>query len=141
MKSNEINALISTADIEAILSFLPRLDELIPSGIWYKEIGVSVEGNTAMIERGEYNPVILEFQQALYRHGFILDFDWPKWQAKAVRIVEDSALLQKSRMITCVKLLTLHIRKDRFCDGHLGAMIASGHIAAILRRLSILDSK
>ena len=68
-------------------------------------------------------------------HGIVRDFDWPKWLPRAVRIFRNPSLLRKARMKTCLKLLTLHIRRDRFCDGHLGAMLASGHITAIIRRM------
>jgi hypothetical protein len=30
----------------------------------------------------------------------------------------------------------MHVRKDRFCEGHFGAVLESGHIAAILRRVA-----
>lgn len=34
------------------------------------------------------------------------------------------------------RLLTLHVRKDPFVDGHLPLMVENGHITACLRRLS-----
>jgi len=42
------------------------------------------------------------------------------------------------RLATCIKLITASLRYERFCDGHLGDVIKSGHIAAILRRLKQL---
>ena len=36
---------------------------------------------------------------------------------------------------TIRQLFTVHVRKDRFCDGHLWQMVSCGHIAALLRRL------
>lgn len=36
------------------------------------------------------------------------------------------------------KLLTLHVRQDRFVEGRLRDMIANGFIAALLRRLGEL---
>ena len=36
------------------------------------------------------------------------------------------------------RLLTLHMRKERFCEGHMAEMIRSGHIVALLRRLDSL---
>jgi len=38
------------------------------------------------------------------------------------------------------KLLTTHVRKERFCEGHLLAMFESGHIVNVLRRLKGLRS-
>jgi hypothetical protein len=140
MDAPRINAPVLSADIEAVLTFLPKLEELLPGTIWKEEIESSVEGHEVAIERREYNSVVLAFEQSLYRHGFIRDFDWPKWMPDAQRIFENPALLQRARMNTCVRLLTLHVRNERFCDGHLGAMLSAGHITAILRRMSYLAS-
>lgn len=96
---------------------------------------IQVDGEQVIVECGEYNPLVKEFQRCLYDHGIVRDFDWPKWLPRAVRIFRNPSLLRKARMKTCLKLLTLHIRRDRFCDGHLGAMLASGHITAIIRRM------
>ena len=37
-----------------------------------------------------------------------------------------------------LKLLTTHVRKERFCEGHLAAMFEDGHIVALLRRLKVI---
>jgi hypothetical protein len=71
------------------------------------------------------------------------------WQAKAQDAkapypsmcpldVNDSALVGRARLNTCIKLITASLRYERFCDGHLGEVIKSGHVAAILRRLKRL---
>jgi hypothetical protein len=39
---------------------------------------------------------------------------------------------------TLCRLYTLHVRKDRFCEGHFAAMLANGHIAALTRRLKAI---
>lgn len=36
------------------------------------------------------------------------------------------------------KLLTTHVRKERFCSGHLAGMIENGHILALLKRLAAI---
>jgi len=167
MNLSEVNADVSCADVAAVLPFLPRLEALIPDGIWSKEPRISVEGRPeyiledhqtedmleqlriwssepggckVLLGRGEYNPTIWKFQRALYDHGFIRDYDWMKWQPQAVRIYENPDLLCNAQMRTCVKLLTLHIRRERFDDGHLAGMLSSGHITVILRRMGKLAS-
>jgi hypothetical protein len=142
MDEPRINAPVLSADIEAILTFLPKLEELLPANIWKKETESSVEGDEVVAsEYRQYNSVVVAFEEALYRHGFIRDFDWPKWMPDAQRIFDNPALLQRARMSTCVRLLTLHVRNERFCDGHLGAMLDAGHITEILRRMSYLASQ
>jgi len=81
-----------------------------------------------------------KFVHALYEHGFIRPFKWTEWQAEAQRYVEDPAALEQADMGTICKLFTTHVRKDRFCDGHLNDMYERGHLTALLRRLGSLPS-
>ena len=138
---HDVNAVVSREDLEPVLSFLPRLEALIPERIWSKELRISVYADTVSIERGEYNPIILQFQRALYDHGCIRDYDWMKWQPTAWRIFKNPDLLRRAQMKTCIKLLTLHIRRERFVDGHLAWTLNAGHITAILRRMGELSSR
>jgi len=83
----------------------------------------------------DYRQTVIDFEQTLYEEGFIIDFDWPKWQDEAKRLYCDREALEKADLVTLQKLLTTHTRKDRFCEGHLAAMLREGHVAAILNRL------
>jgi hypothetical protein len=65
-------------------------------------------------------------------------FDWGEWQPRAHALYRDPQALGRARLSTLRRLLTLHVRKDRFCEGHLAAMLAEGHIQAILRRIAEL---
>jgi Family of unknown function (DUF6508) len=49
--------------------------------------------------------------------------------------MQDPALLAQADLLTLRKLLTAHVRQDRFIEGHLAQMLENGHISAILRRL------
>jgi len=53
--------------------------------------------------------------------------------------VNDETLLEEADLETLRKLLTTHVRKDRFCEGHLDYMFECGHITAILERLQQLE--
>ncbi len=86
----------------------------------------------------ETSPAVTAFVETLYEHGWVTPFDWGEWQDIAARYVESPALAADADIETIQKLLTTHVRKDRFCDGHLVAMIECGHIAACLRRLQVL---
>ena len=44
-------------------------------------------------------------------------------------------MLEPADLETIRKLLTLHVRKERFCEGHLLGMFESGHLTKLLRRL------
>lgn len=78
---------------------------------------------------------VTEFVEALYENGWVEPFDWGAWQDTAARYVVSPDMVAQADVDTIRKLLTTHARQDRFCDGHLVAMIECGHIAACLRRL------
>jgi len=43
---HDVNAVVSREDLEPVLSFLPRLEALIPERIWSKELRISVDADT-----------------------------------------------------------------------------------------------
>ncbi len=59
-------------------------------------------------------------------------FDWVRWRAE----VSDPTALGGADVLTLRKLLTFHVRADRFSEGHLISAFEKGHITAILRRLA-----
>ncbi|MGE3076492.1 MAG: DUF6508 domain-containing protein [Dehalococcoidia bacterium] len=88
----------------------------------------------------DYSPEILAFMRACGENGWIEVFDWGAWQPEALRYHESPDRLGGASVEDIRKLLTLHIRKDRFSEGHFAAMVESGHIAAILRRLAEISN-
>ena len=86
----------------------------------------------------EYSPEVLSFIEALNDASVVLDFAWGAWQPQALRYYEEPFRLGRARLTTLRKLLSLHLRKDRFVEGHLAGMLESGHITAILRRAAHL---
>jgi hypothetical protein len=77
----------------------------------------------------------LDFIKALSTNGFIQPFDWMNWW-EGEQLVNNPALLKKASQQTLRKLLTAHVRADRFSEGHLAAMFEAGHIVMILKRLA-----
>jgi len=63
------------------------------------------------------------------------EVDWVQWQDVAVEYVDLPDKINSADVVTIKKLFTTHVRKDRFCEGHLAAMFKNGHIVALLRRL------
>ena len=57
------------------------------------------------------------------------------WQDIAARYVGSPDMVAQADVETIRKLFTTHARNDRICEGHMVAMIESGHVAACLRRL------
>jgi O-acetyl-ADP-ribose deacetylase len=82
-----------------------------------------------------YSKEVYSFERSLYDANIVIAFDWGEWQPEAEKIYNNFDLLANADLDTIRKLLTLHIRKERFYSGHLANMIKSGHILNILRRL------
>ena len=117
-------------NLQAVLEFLPIFEQPeFSHGEW-------------MIRNGEfphfnYTTEVLDFIEALYSNGFIQPFDWMNWE-EGKQLVDHRELLRRANLQTLRKLLTAHVRADRFSEGHLAAMFESGHIAMILMRMAEL---
>ena len=82
---------------------------------------------------------IIAFMKACYDAGLVVPaFDWMQWTSQAQQLVERPELVESADLETITKLLTAHVRHDRFCDNHLASMILNGHIALVLERLRVL---
>lgn len=124
-------------DIEAVLRREPVLQrpavELFtwqPS--WRRDDGV------VMLPTVEYSPEFLGFLRALGGHGFLVPFDWPAWADDGMAIQTDPSRLAEADLATIVRLFTMHVRADRFSEGHLATAIERGWLLALLRRLRTL---
>ena len=83
-----------------------------------------------------YDEAVMEFEQILYANDWVTPkVDWDEWQDVAEEYVDSPEKIQSADVVTVQKLFTTHVRKDRFCEGHLASMFESGHIVALLRRL------
>lgn len=87
-----------------------------------------------------YSKEFNKFITSVYQENFVIDFDWPAWQNEAEHLVKNPELLIVADILTLQKLLTTHIRKERFCSGHLAAMIKNGHFLAIFHRLQAIHA-
>ena len=79
--------------------------------------------------------MVNEFIYELYSEGFIVAFNWPKWEKEAEKYILKPELLQTADVEIIRKLLTLHVRKERFQEGHLAYIFQCRHIQNILKRL------
>ena len=78
--------------------------------------------------------------QILYANDWVTpEVDWVQWQDVAVEYVDLQEKIDSADVVTLKKLFTTHVRKDRFCEGHLATMFENGHIVvALLRRLKAI---
>jgi len=88
-----------------------------------------------------HTKIYMKFIKDVYESGLVYHFDWPRWEEDAKKYFNNPDLLNNANLEIIRKLLTLHIRKDRFCDYHLEDMIRSGHISQILKRLREIENE
>lgn len=127
----DTNFCASPGQIDAVLAFLPvfEREDFVPS---------MVEVRPGQFPYHVFADELSQFVKVVYDNGFMVPFDWPAWQVEAQRYFDQPELIHTADIQVLIKLITLHVRKERFFDGHLPAMVECGHITAILRRLKEL---
>lgn len=118
------DVLPTAAQIDSLLELLPALEELA------SEVGTARRpGSSDLAQLAE------RVHDAAASNAFLFPFDWPAWQDVGQRYVADAKLLQSADLQIIRKLLTMHVRTNRFCDGHLEEMVERGHMRGLLQRL------
>jgi Family of unknown function (DUF6508) len=114
------------------VKFLPIFESIKPEDLERAVESPELATDKREVGRYEYHPAVYEFMQACYENGFIQrTFNWPAWGKAATLYLNDAAFIDRARLTTCIKLIMASVRYQRFCDGHLGEVIKSGHITAI----------
>lgn len=122
---------LATEHMDALIAFLPILErpDFIPSREKRKREYLPIQ---------VWGPELQQLYELLGSSGFIYPFDWGAWQNRAAVYIRDPRRLRRARLQTIRKLCTVHVRKERFCEGHFLQAVRTGHIAAILRRIRCL---
>lgn len=117
---------ITTQDLDRLISYLPALK--FEAHQWTEEDFFN-EGTPRNL------------QHELLRK-WVRPYDWQARQSLAKAFQSKPELLQKASLPDIVKLLTLHVRKDRRTDGHLLSILKNGemkHILNLLREIRIKE--
>ena len=140
MSQSRVDTSLVTEDgVRRVLSFLAPLSG---SGAKHGEVLKS-----QIDEHAFPIPVILlsktayEFVQPCYDENFVQPFDWMEWSKKHEVELSSEAFTSRADLGRIIRLLTTHIRADRFCSGHLLSVIDDGTIVRILTRLKQLSSE
>jgi hypothetical protein len=125
----------SLAQIDAVLKHLPVFQRPnVPLGsrdeLEHNEDGSFSAG--IWEDSSEISKLISD----LYENGFIVSFDWGRWQKQAEQYFLHPERLRSASLCDLQKLLITHVRKERFCEGHFSVMVVHGHIRGILERLA-----
>lgn len=97
--------------------------------------------NSFEIDPSTLEEAAAEFIQTCYDEGFVQNFDWVSWHSTQPDEIRPDASFDNASLETIIKLLTLHIRADRFGDGHFLEALRNGTISRILRRLAELGER
>jgi hypothetical protein len=125
---------ISAEQMDAVLRFLPIFQQ---PGYSFGEVQAPEGQFPYYAESHE----VLEFVQVLYETEMVFPFNWNQWQEEARQYMDQPEKLASADLLTLRKLLTTHVRVDRFSEGHLGQMLENGHVTAILKRLGELRAR
>ena len=108
--------------------FIPSTDQQVPEAL----------RGSLMAMGQQWAPELSAFHKAIYEEGFAYSFPWVNWQDQAEEYVKHPETLAKADLVDICRLLTTHVRKERFCEGHLPAMMHCGHITQVLERLQAI---
>lgn len=133
-----LNRKLTAEGIKKILEFLPKFqDAKFKPGKWHSS--KQIDENTLTFPYYEYSTSVSKFLQTLYAEGFIYPFDWGSWDY-GVKLSRNPELVQKANLLTLRKLMTAHVRQDRFCEGHLASVFKNGLVVCLLERLKEIYS-
>ena len=74
--------------------------------------------------------------QEPWERGWMVVFDWPEWaHSEGKALMATPARLGQADLETVRKLLTAHVRQDRFVEGSLEASVRDGSLVPVMARL------
>lgn len=81
-----------------------------------------------------------EFMKATHDYGWVIDIDWPAWaqSPEARRLTREPTALENATAVELARMITVSVRRDRFCEGSLASDFESGLIARIVQRAAVL---
>jgi hypothetical protein len=116
---------------EQIQRVLPFINDLEVQQEW-RDAGRSSLFTTAEPE------IVSQLRDELHNQGLVLsDFDWGNWRDGA-RIAHDLRAIASADLPLLCRMITAHVRADRFVGGHFLQVCRNGVMWAILRRIEQL---
>lgn len=125
----------SMADLTAVADMLRDIEQLEGTPVHWSGGDRQPDGSVVM-PYPVTGAAVGRLVTAIYDRNIIVSFDWTTWQ-EAERFV-DPVAVNGATLDEVRRLLTLHVRQDRFVTGHLAEAVANGHVGALLRRLQAL---
>ena len=127
--------LLTPARMDALLEFLPYFQNQRARFGKPPTVVDMVASPTIFTEKS------LRFYDACYETRFVQPFDWSAWTSRHERLVFRGEGIENLALEELGRLLTTHVRGDRFNDGHLLEVMRSGQMGRILARLRQLRAE
>lgn len=124
--------------IDELLQFLPLFEEPGRSFVTKWAGGETMANGAITMPYPIYAEEVGEFFR-LAGDPFWCDYAYDP--AEAGKLLQDNAFIAQATLDEIKTLLTYCVRGERFCDGHWDAVLCSGKITAILRRLATIDEQ
>jgi Family of unknown function (DUF6508) len=91
--------------------------------------------STGSIHDNKVFSACLRLASTLEGRIFQSKFNWTEWQDEANELSKDYRKLARMTLPECVKMLYLHVRKEKFWEGHFDSVLLSGQIQIILVKM------
>ena len=123
---------ISWDNVHWLVGFLDQFEKpRFDLGHWKEKPTSSAEG------LWQNSPTIEAFIMGFYERGLFVEFHWMKWEY-GKKLWQEPERIYRVNGLTCLKLLTMHLRADHFTPGHFRTVFEEGQITIILQRLKVL---
>ncbi|MBN1612037.1 MAG: DEAD/DEAH box helicase [Polyangiaceae bacterium] len=121
--------------VEKLEALLPALEGPGPHGELVER--PPTDDGVFVMPIWRYEPHVEAFQRVAYEHNLVFSFDWPAWleTPEGRQFRESSEGIATADLLMLRRLTTVHVRKERFCEGHLAEMAERGDLAALARRI------
>ncbi len=127
-----INA-YTLSDWKPLLDLIHRIERQISFS--QRRDKVRSENNSIIMPLSVEAPIVDEFREIVYQIPIMIDFDWSGWDEGRKMASDENFDYDTIDIPTKCKLITVIVRKDRFCDGALAAAFQKGTILKILKSI------
>jgi len=128
---------LTTPDVDWLLAYLPSLELIERAVRECGEIGPMDGGEITRRAPASAIDCCRGLCGGLYENGWIVVFDWPSWPLGR-QLHDHPDEIVGADLPTLRRLCTTLARAEHMCDGAFDFAIASGVLAAIVRRLAEL---
>ena len=126
-------------DIDAVIRYIPELEVADPAALYTWGGANEIAASVTAFPWVDYHHPVPTLVGELYGHRFVArNFHWQREGAPLIERFHQRGEIGEADLTDLVKLVTTHVRAERFITGHLADALDRGWILAILRRLTAL---